>query len=94
MKKRSPIRQFLRLVRFVIAIRILTSMWQGKIEWWIALLLYLFLWIVFIAIDAPIAYREQRLTKRATDDFESPRKLSYPLNQLPRNNVGGATRRR
>ena len=94
MKKRSPIRQLLRFIRFAVAIPLLSSMWIGKIEWWIALLLYAVLWIVFIAIDATIAYREWRLTLRTPDGFDSARNLSYPLNQLPRNNVGGTNSRR
>ena len=51
MKKRSPIRQLLRFIRFAVAIPLLSSMWQGKIEWWAALLLYAVLWMVFIAVE-------------------------------------------
>ncbi len=65
MKKRSPIRQLLRFVRFVIAIPLLSSVWKGGIEWWVGLLLYVGLWVLFIAVDALIAYREWRLTQRA-----------------------------
>ena len=81
MKNRSFIRRALRFVRLLVAIPILRSMFLGKIEWPAALMFYIISWTVFIFIDAIIAYKESGLKKRAA------RNLSYPLNQLPRNNA-------
>lgn len=56
--KLSPIRQALRAIRFILAVAILALMFAGMVKVWIALPLYVSLWIAFMAVDAPIAWNE------------------------------------
>lgn len=56
--KRSPIRQALRAIRFILAVAILALMFAGMVNVWIAAGLYVALWIAFMAVDAPIAWKE------------------------------------
>lgn len=60
MKKRSPIRQFIRAVRFIIGVSILVCIFTGNLYWPIGLLSYALLWLAFILIDAPLKYQEDK----------------------------------
>lgn len=60
MKARSPIRQLVRVIRFILNVAVLVSATRGTLAWHVAAPLYFFLWGTYIGIDALLLYKEQK----------------------------------
>ncbi|MFZ5887577.1 MAG: hypothetical protein ACOYYF_08940 [Chloroflexota bacterium] len=58
--KKSPVRQLIRALRFLLNVWVLVSAVRGDLAWYKAALLYIVAWVVYIAVDASIAYRMQK----------------------------------
>lgn len=56
--KKSPVRQLIRALRFLLNVWVLVSAVRGDLAWYTAALLYIVAWVVYIAVDASIAYRK------------------------------------